>query len=444
MKQIITVNSIQKVYLRLSYMCFMLLIMDLLWLGTGAIWREKIGFSMRYIWFGGVIIFSLPTMLIRYMGIIFRESIFSYLWFFLLFCLYSFIIGIDKNNNFNVALHDLSGFANFIILPSLVCLLNQDKYISGMMKVVLVHCVALSIISCILSFWQTLPFNDQIYDFLNKYEIVALTPLNGGITRVFFHTGTRYLFIGILFASFFYFNARCKFIKNILLIIISIIWLAVLLSFTRGIYFACLVGLIIVILSVIFRCPNIWRKMYILLLKGAIMFSIVLLIYSWAIDKNPIIYATARSMQIIASSDIASNRMLSNSDIESINIRAIKKEMLMNSIAQSPIIGNGLGATIPYLNGLSEYFYYDITNKMGFIGLALFCLPLVSMYRKRYDVIQNTKQYYIYLIFFSGAIYFFIISATNPCLNTTTGILYYVIAIAVIVCVKRENRIAQF
>lgn len=76
MQQIITASSIQKVCSRLSYMCFMLLIMDLLWFGTGAIWREKIGFSMRYIWFCGVIIFSIPTMLIRYIGIICRERIF--------------------------------------------------------------------------------------------------------------------------------------------------------------------------------------------------------------------------------------------------------------------------------------------------------------------------------------------------------------------------------
>ncbi len=45
-------------------------------------------------------------------------------------------------------------------------------------------------------------------------------------------------------------------------------------------------------------------------------------------------------------------------------------------ISNNPIFGNGLGASINSReDGLVEYFYYDILNKMGVVGVVLFFLP---------------------------------------------------------------------
>ncbi|MDO4557087.1 MAG: O-antigen ligase family protein, partial [Lachnospiraceae bacterium] len=207
----------------------------------------------------------------------------------------------------------------------------------------------------------------------------------------------------------------------------SLIWLAILMSFTRGIYLGCFVALLVVVFMSRAKCKYYWTKMKSLLKVGSFSFILLLLSFTFIIGDNPFEYAIARTLIALNNEAEFNDYTSIESEWKSNEIRATKVRLLFISIADNPILGNGLGAAINYENGLVEYFYYDIINKMGIIGLLLFVLPFISMIcikRSPCITTEDARLTYLHIIFLAGMVYFLIITASNPSMNTTTGILY--------------------
>lgn len=398
---------------------------------------------MRYIWFFGVILCSIPA-IFKNIKFIFSQKIFLCVWLFGGCIIFSWLYGVINHNNPVIIKQDLSGFANFIILPSLICLFSNIHNVIFIMKVILINCLGVSLATCVLSCYRMLPYQELIYKLIDDRQIASLSPLGGQFTRVFFHGGTRYLFIGILFASFFYFMERKRTVKCAWLFCFALMWLAVLLSFTRGIYLGCFIGMLAVIYYIYTKCHCFWLQLKILLLSGLCTFTLTLVICSFIMSENPILSAYERVISVFDTEQtIEMSYLHIEAEMNAYDIRRTKVMLLKESIYKNPVFGNGLGAAIPYLDGLVEYFYYDIVNKMGIIGLFLYLLPIIFM-----GTVKNTKSYlvldsrftYLHITFFVGLIYFLSITATNPCMNTTTGILYYCMAMSAIVSIKHKIR----
>lgn len=431
----------QNLLLHVSLLCLIFLIIDLIWLGTGAIWRKTVGFSMRYIWFCGVIVFSLPLLLAN-IKLILAQKVFICIWLLGGYLLFSCLVGVIQGNNPIVLRQDLSGFANFMILPSLIYLLSNIHNVLCIMKVIIINCLGISLATCVLSCYRLLPYQELIYKILDENQIVSLSPMGGQITRVFFHGGTRYLFIGILFASFFYFMEHRRSVKYAWLCCFAFMWLAVLLSFTRGIYLGCLIGMLIVIYHIYTKCHCYWKQLQSLLINGLCAFVLILMICTFIIDENPILPAFERSISVFNAEQIADMSYLHvESEVNGLDIRRTKVTLLKESIYKNPILGNGLGATIPYSDEFVEYFYYDMVNKMGIIGMLIYLLPLICVFaikKPKYSLVGDIHYTYMHVVFLVGLVYFLIITATNPCMNTTTGILYYCMAMSAIICIKHN------
>lgn len=425
----------------ISLWCLILLITDLIWFGTGAFWRETFGFSMRYVWFFFCVLCSIP-LIVTNLDFVANQKILVFIWLFFIYLIFAFLVGNVKNNNLEIANQDLLGFANFVILPGMMCLLRTKHNIVCIMKTMVINCVALSFVSCLLSFFSFLPYQELIYQFFNRYQIAIISSLGGGITRIFFHGGTRYLFIGILCASFFYFQEHRKFIRYIWLFCFAIMWLAILFSFTRAIFFGCFIGILMVLYFIYKKCSCYWRQTKWLLARCTGFIIVLLIIFTLALGENPINKVIERSLIVLNVEYITEGSNFNAAvEIESLKDRYVLKKLLYESICENLLFGNGLGTTISYRDGLVEYFYYDLVNKTGLIGGLLFLLPFAFMARITLSRLcgRCIELNYMQIIFFVGLAYFFIITATNPCMNTTTGILYYSIALSVMSYIQHQN-----
>ena len=91
------------------------------------------------------------------------------------------------------------------------------------------------------------------------------------------------------------------------------------------------------------------------------------------------------------------------------------------------------GASINFRpDGLVEYFYHDLLNKMGIVGLVLYCFPLIYMLfiiareckRRRFERLLLAS------IWIAGLLVFFTITYYNPYMNAALGIICYSMAIS--------------
>jgi O-antigen ligase len=118
-----------------------------------------------------------------------------------------------------------------------------------------------------------------------------------------------------------------------------------------------------------------------------------------------------------------------NSDM----IRKITLKELREMIRKSPVFGNGLGAAIASREGgYVEYFYQDIVNKTGFLGLLLYYFPIgymiFSLARKWKN--SDADQRLLNITWICGIAVFIIATYFNPYMNSSLGICCYCIVIA--------------
>lgn len=94
-------------------------------------------------------------------------------------------------------------------------------------------------------------------------------------------------------------------------------------------------------------------------------------------------------------------------------------------IAESPVIGHGLGATSSYRDTIDEYFYHDMIARCGIIGLILYMIPVVYILwltvRKRKKLKEDPEE----LLILIGLFCFLVATYFNPWMNAAIGISWY-------------------
>ena len=109
-------------------------------------------------------------------------------------------------------------------------------------------------------------------------------------------------------------------------------------------------------------------------------------------------------------------------------LRAKVLDSLIQMIKASPIIGNGLGASIGWRD-LNEYFYLDLWMKAGLIGVLLYFLPTAYIVGRFFRSKRSVRPLLIaWLCVLFGFMSF---SFFNPYMNASLGILYYCCVIGV-------------
>lgn len=412
---------------------------DIIIMGTGVLTRFG-PISARILFFALAIAFAIPVMLRRLCKLI-RNPYLIAVAAFLLWMAVSAVRGYLAGNPMNVLKSDVKGYLNYAILPVMLCVLDCEDRIHKMMKVVIASSLVVALASVALSFFVYYPNTGDIYYFCDHYGLCGITKLYRSAVRIFFHTGSRYFFVSYLFSL--YFCCRESSIPKRVMWMgaMTLFLFGIFISYSRGIYASAFLGVAALFALQFFAPIRNRKKLIVTMLISAGCVLVFVVILSLIQKTNLLAVALERVLEI--------KGLLAQEQLEAIQEEMTMEEaftsgltrqyellLLGKSIALSPIIGHGLGETVPPYEFV-EYSYHDIINKAGIIGLILLFVPAFIMAwqllreKKRGSGVHSSA----WLLSLSALVsvgYFLFIAYSNPCMNTTVGISCYCLCMAVV------------
>ncbi len=395
----------------------------------------------------------------------------------LLFVIYLAIcayIGLKKGNPRGLLLSDIKGFAWLFLVPIAVAVINNRERLTILMRCLIGTAVIQALM--ILAFNAAFVLDNKVYDiFYRTWMNIQLATIDqiSATTYRFFFNSAPYMVVGIL--SMVYFQVRAKKFHTLYVVGAGLCLMALMMTFTRSIYGASFIS-IAVALILSFLCCAQQRKRLIGQITIAVAVVVVLTAFQYIVlGCNSAQFALARTFSIEIGEESGSREQgeairhevlgageqdeamipethgvgeqdeqvlqemiyqqqlyikdTQNSDITREVILRELREMARNS----PVFGNGLGAAIASReDGYVEYFYQDIVNKAGYLGLLLYYFPIgyviFSIARKWKN--SDADQKLLNIIWISGITVFLVATYFNPYMNSSLGICCYSIAIA--------------
>ena len=433
-----------ELFSKISFVMLVLYFLDILLLGTGAVGR--IGFfSTRILFFGLAGLFSLP-LIIKDFKYLIKQPYVVVIIVFMLWVTIGAIRGVINGNSLSIIKTDIFGFLNFCILPTMVCVLKNQRRVTILLRCIVTACITMAVLAIILSFFPFFPNREELYQFLNDTGTAAITVMDGVSTRVFLHTASRYFLVSYLIILAWLINSSDK--KQIALGMISmgLLMVGIFMSYSRAPYAGSVLGVFtFAVLVFIFNRKKLKRFVCLVLVSALLAVAVIGTIS--AVQKynlfKPAVYRVLLSVTYEIPGTVAPGDTVVPDDVFDIqekeevnlNVRQTKLNLLKDSIAKNPIFGNGLGAAIDLYSGYVEYIYHDFVNKIGYIGLFLFFLPLllhIGCIFKHFKANFGKEHQFMCFALFASMTYFLFISYFNPCMNTTVGISCYVLSMVIV------------
>lgn len=308
--------------------------------------------------------------------------------FFIILLSISTLVGILDGAALSLVFEDIKPLSYFIMIFFFSLLINSEQ------KVFLVE-NTIKICSFILMFayltiltgiyFNYIDFN-SFYSQMNETGEVFFRPNIG-----FFYKGFLYLNVGFLFFLF----SDKKSHK----LIAALLLLAIILTFTRGLFLS--VGATLLIYMVFFVRKNLNNMMNI-----ALSVIFVVLISPWFFAQ-------------------LGDRSTSD------NVRIVTYEQVKESITPfSFFFGHGFGVGVEERPVHMEISYLEIFHKQGLVGLFFWLLILV-MVMWSYLKIRKKENRLIALPFVLSVVLIYIQTATNPFLNNPIGMSMVLITLSV-------------
>lgn len=424
---------------------------DIILLGTGMLTRVG-PVSTRIFFFAMAILFSVPLLLKRLRQVLTNGFVIGVV-LLLVWVVFSGYRGYRAGNDMTVLKADIMGYLNYAIVPTMICVLDSEKRVHALIKAVVGCCLAVSALVLFLTFYAFFSddMKDVIYGFFEGNGFCGITELTPHAVRLFFHTASRYFFVGYLYALYLYYRDRESKTRFVWLGCMGLFLYGVFVSYTRGVYAGSFVGVALVF-GLQFLLPLKDRKKLILgMLASAGCVLAILLVLSVVQRENLLSLGVSRVLNLANTSEEAQEEMMkllqeganlgpnalaiAMAELMGLSYRKWERMLLADSIALNPVLGNGLGKTIPPFDYV-EYSYHDVVNKMGVIGIALFLFPLVFMAIRIFRVRKNQKvsqeHLLLALVGMVSSVYFLFIAYSNPCMNTTVGISCYCLGMALV------------
>lgn len=475
---------------KIAFISFCVLLVDCTISGGGR-WLIIGPLSMRMI--AGLIaaVCALPGFLSRYKEWIKNPVIISLavLIVYLGVCAYR---GIISGNRTDVLLRDISGFAWLFLIPVAMTIATERRYDTilkcilwgSLLQALLV--IALNIVCLIEN-----DLNQPINALLIGNQIGNIDYIAPNLFRIFTKS-SPYLIVGIIIMV--YMQIRSKRFNWLYAIASGISLCALLLTYTRSIYGAAFVSIPSAVILYFVCAKNLRRKILLHIVAAVLGAFVFTMVQQAAAGENFFQFAVNRVFsQSYVHTELSDNTagddiesfadrpaqlavtqatysgdrqkanlamprftQLSVTDAEqgpvehdlddpkfpdkqqyiedtknSDDLRNITLEELRVMIGNNPVFGNGLGASISYReDGLVEYFYYDILNKTGVVGLVLYCFPFCYMVCMLFRWRKNESRVLLQaMVPLCGLLAFFAASYYNPYMNAVLGISLYSVSI---------------
>lgn len=435
---------------RVSFIALCILLIDCAISGGGHwFWIGTLSFRMIF----GLIaaLCALPSIFIRLRTWIKNPVIISFV-LFIFYLAISAYIGISKGNRTDVIGSDLAGFAWLFIIPVAMAVITTRKRIDTVVKCVIIGAVVQALMVIVINLFSLFnhDYAQPMFDKFMEMQMGFAEPITQNLFRIFTKS-SPFMIMGII--GLFYLQTRSERFNWAYIIMSGLCLNALLITFTRSIYGSAFIALILTIILFLVFCKESRKKLVMHIIFVSIATVVFVLAQQFASGENYIKFAVSRALSI----DVVSEEQIDAGEVteselnrqkyimvtaDSDDLRKDTRQELVAMIKQSPVFGNGLGAAIDCReNGLVEYFYHDLINKMGILGLVIYFFPigylLIFSFVKWRELEKDHKLQSI--LFFCGLSAFLFASYYNPYMNAVLGISCYAICISGIVMNRTLN-----
>lgn len=335
---------------------------------------------------------------------------------------------------------DFNAWLYFLLILPLLAVYHRDglEKNDNLKAAAMAAVIWLSLKTLILLFIFThnLSFEGEVYTWLRKTLVGEMTPTNSGWPRIFIQS--QIFPIIAYFFLFWYQQIKLKALsllnkKHWLSIILAgLFFSSLLISFSRSFWLA---AFITTLLTLIF----VWRLQSFRLMMKAVLWMFISGVIgvglTYLVAVLPISQPDGFRANII---DRVSNR-----GEAAVVSRWSLLYPLMDSIKESPIIGQGFGSTITYVSSdprvlannidgqyttyAFEWGYLDMWLKIGILGLLAYVFLLYGLFRASLGP-GLRRNSYILLSFAAGLVFLTITHFFTPYLNHPLGIGFLLLA----------------
>ncbi len=361
-------------------------------IGSSGRWLEIGPLSIRIILFAACFLVTLPAVFYHLRSLV----RYPYVWVVAVFALWIGVaawIGLRNGNDAAFIKADITGLLSLTLVPGFLATIRTPARVRLLTDVFFYSTAALAVVAVILHFALAFMSQQQITDinnWLNVKSIGGLADMSTGVIRIYFRS-QMYLQMAIVAGMYRLMTTESRREKLWLYICEAFMVFAIVLTYTRGFWMGLALNFLL-FAAVFFRE---WKT----ILRQIGVFVACLLVFlglSYAVYGQP--YAVAGIIErfdpnlivIVSPKDPSESNpshpsvSINNEPNDPFQAATSMRELTMleqnRLIAESPIIGHGLGKEIDgrdwVTQGRNEYTYQDMWMKTGIIGLSLFLAVL--------------------------------------------------------------------
>lgn len=310
----------------------------------------------------------------------------------------------------------IKGFMYLLFYPILVFLIKDIKQLESMLLSIIIIGTGLSILTlamvAIMFIRPELEYGFFLY--LKGHELVTIFAIQNGTLRIMW-TGVLVQLFSFFFSFYFALFSKNKINFWIALISCFTNAIAILFTYSRGMYLGMLCG-VICLLFVKYK-PSTAQNNY----KKFLRISLL------AMAIGVIVLFTWRNGSVIKFIFVRLTGGI-ETEVQARETRNNVNYLLREFIFRHPLLGSGAGAGIAFRDGFVENTYKDMIGRLGLIGFIIFLMPFVSIINinKHLDNVEedNRIRGARYCIL-ASLVATMIVSATNPYLITSFGMFIY-------------------
>jgi O-antigen ligase len=328
--------------------------------------------------------------------------------------------------------NDLTTFSALLLVPTVVALRLSADEVARLVTVLFASATALA--AATLAIHVLIPWGildpSATADWLFDRSLGGLADVGGELYRIYFRSQIIFipaLLIGLQRA------AVAPRHRMIWLVGSSVLATGLVVSLSRSLW----IGVVVAVVVAVVLCS----RDILALLRAALLVAVgaaVLVSFSTAVYGGPDLVNAAvdrlDSSKIVVApgSEDDSFSDLSDEDAEAVGSRSATLELTRAKIRERPLTGWGIGYNLDSIrdDGRTEYMYWDMLMKLGFIGMVPFLLtfawlPLVIVRRGGlFGFASDARALAAGLTGVAVASYF------NPFLNSTLGIAVLLLLVA--------------
>lgn len=355
-------------------------------IGSSGRWFELGSLSIRMIIFIIAAVMTIPY-IIKNLSSLIKNKVIQSILVLCLFICFSTVYGYIKGNNSGYVAADLTSFLFLLIIPCYIVVCNTQRRVEKLVKYAAYASLVLAIVTIVFHFvflFISRAEEEEINYVINGMGLGGFFGFGDGIYRIYFKSSVCFILPFLYNLNKVISDNEDKKRHVLPYVFMSLSLIAVVLTYTRSVWFGVLIAVIA------FMLINL--KKFKKLIKGvgiAAAGFLVFVLISWASYGFEGVITNAVNRVLLPQEDKAMLQEDFDSDdpriiqvsiqVQSDNIREERLQAVYKQIKNNWVFGCGFGQELKVRNygGKIEYTYLDILSKMGVFGFMSFLLVLL-------------------------------------------------------------------